>query len=343
VKGIEGTFEVLGAQTALSFFTTLDPDRIAHGYLFTGPAGVGKKTFGRRLGQSLLCETPKATLLGYCGACTGCTLFVAATHPDFVASEGTIRIGTEAGSALHDEELTARDLVRELSLRGYRSRFRVVLLGDVEFATHEAANALLKFFEEPPAGVVVVLTTAAPGSLLDTVRSRFVEIPFAPLPTADVEAALVRGGVDAAHARIAAAVSLGSITRARTVLDEDGSGLREASFEWFERAMRGEPADPSFLRLDDRSLSGAEKRGLVGELVELVRVALRDWAAASLAAGEATPLAADQRERIARIPARDPLATATLLGAVADVERVAASNVSAGLVVDYLRTVLTPR
>lgn len=343
MNGIEGRFEVLGARAPLAFFTTLDPSRLAHGYLFTGPAGVGKKTFARRIAQSLLCETPKATLLGYCGTCIGCKLFAASTHPDFVSSEGTVKIGTEAGSALHDEDLSSRDLVRELSLRGYRSRYRVVVLADVSFATHEAANALLKFFEEPPAGVVVILTTAAPGSLLPTIRSRFVEIAFGPLPLADVETALVSSGVDHVKARLAAAVSLGSITRARAVLDEDGAGVREASFAWFENAMRGEPADASFLRLDDRSLSGAEKRALVGELIELVRIAARDWAVAALTADGVPPLAGDQRARLARIPARDPVATAALLGAVADAERIANTNVSAGLVVDYLRAQLAPR
>jgi DNA polymerase-3 subunit delta' len=343
MKGIEGVFDVLGARAPLAFFATLDVARLAHGYLFTGPAGVGKKTFARRLAQSLLCETPKATLLGYCEHCTGCKLFAAGTHPDFVLSEGTIKIGTQAGSALHDEDLTARDLVRELSLHGYRSRYRVVLLGDVAFATHESANALLRFFEEPPSGVVVILTTSAPGSLLPTVRSRFVELAFSPLPVADVEAVLRKGGHSAEQARIAAGVSLGSVTRARAVLDEDGAGIRDASFAWFEAAMRGEPVDSSFLRLDDRSLSGAEKRAQVGELLELVRVGVRDWAASTLAGEGVALLAGDQQARFARIPARDPQATAALLAATADVERIAASNVSAGLVVDYLRVQLAPR
>ena len=342
MRGVEGRFEVVGASSALTFFGGLDATRLGHGYLFSGPAGVGKRTFARRLAQSLLCETPKSTLLGYDGTCIACKLVAAGTHPDFVVSDGTIKIGKESGSALHDEDLTARDLVRELSLHGYRSSYRVVLLGDVAFATHEAANALLKFFEEPPRGVIVLLTTDAPGSLLPTIRSRFVEIAFAPLTAAEVESVLTGDGIERERARAAAAVALGSITRARAVLDEEELGVRAASFAWFARAMRGEPAETGFLRLDDRSLSAADKRALVGELIELVRVAARDWAALNLAGDDAPLLAADQRGLIAALPARDPRAVAEVLAAIGETQRLATSNVSAGLVVDYLRMQLAP-
>lgn len=342
MTGITGRFDVVGARAPLAFFSTLDPLRLAHGYLFTGSVGVGKKTFARRLAQSLICETAKGTLLGYCDACPGCTLFRAGTHPDFVSAEGTIKIGKDGGSASHDAELSARDLVRELALHGYRSRYRVVLLGDVAFATHEAANALLKFFEEPPHGVVVILTTSAPGSLLATIRSRFVDIAFAPLPAADVERVLLSGGVAPERARLAAEAALGSIVRARAVLDESEAGVRDASFAWFVDAVAGRTPDSGFLNLDDRSLTGAQKREAVGELIELARVAARDWAALAIAGDDAPLLAADQRARIAALPARDPKALVALLAAIGETERLATSNVSAGLVVDYLRVVLAP-
>ncbi len=338
---IDGAFEVVGAQAPLAFFTTLAPARVAHGYLFTGPAGVGKKTFARRFAQSCLCELPKTTVLGYCGTCTACTLFAARTHPDFVEAEGTIKIGREAGAAA-PEEVTARDLVRELSLHGYRSRYRIVLLGDVAFATHEAANALLKFFEEPPAGVIVVLTTSAPGTLLPTVRSRFVEIAFGPLAAADVERVLIAEGLPVVTARLAAEASLGSITRARSIAGDGDDGIRTASFRWFAAAVLGETPSGSFLRLDDRGSSGAEKRALVIDLIEVVRVALRDWAALAIGAGDVPLLAADQRERLERLPRRDVTEIVRLLAAVAPVERMAHTNVSAGLVVEYLRMQLAP-
>ncbi len=338
---IDGVFDVVGARAPLAFFSQLD--RIGHAYLFSGPAGVGKKTFARRLAQSLLCETPKTALLGYCERCASCRLFLARTHPDFMQSDGAIKIGKEGGNALHDADFSARDLVRELSLHGYRSRYRIVLLGDVAFATHEAANALLKFFEEPPAGVVVLLTTDAPGSLLLTIRSRLVEIAFAPLSAADVERVLVADGVAVDKARLAAEVALGSITRARSVLDDDASGFREAAFAWFTQAANGMRPDGAFLGLDDKSLTGAQKREVVLDLIELVRMAVRDWAALALAGDRAPLLAADQRERFARLPTRDATALDALLASAAESERLARTNVSAGLVVDHLRMQLAPR
>jgi hypothetical protein len=343
VRGIEGCFDVIGARAPLRYFASLEPGALAHGYLFSGPPGVGKKTFARCVAQSLLCETPKTTLLGYCGHCAACRLFAAGTHPDFVATEGTIRIGKDAGAGLHAADLSARDIVRELSLHGYRSRYRIVLLGDAEFATHEAANALLKSFEEPPLGVVVFVTTSAPGSLLATIRSRLVEIAFPPLTVAEVTEVLRREGADSERARSAAEAALGSVARAREVLEGEGGGLRECAFAWFADAMRGATPDAGFLQLDDRSISAAEKRAQVGELVETVRVAARDWSAQQLGGPGVPLLAPDQRSRLRELPRRAPPDVVAVLAATAEAQRLAATNVSAGLVLDYLRMQLAPR
>ncbi len=339
---IEGNFDVVGARSALATFGRLDPANVGHGYLFTGPVGVGKKHFARQLAQSLLCERPKTGVLGYCSVCACCKAFVAGTNPDFVVSQGTIKIGKEGGSALHDEDLSARDLVRELALRGYSGNRRIVLLGDVAFATHEAANALLKFFEEPPTGVVVILTSSVSGNLLATIRSRFVEVPFAPLATNEVERVLIAGGIAEEQAHYAAEASLGSIVRAREVLEEGEESARGAAFDWFESTVRGDIGDTAFLHLDDKHLTGAEKREGVADLIELVRLGLRDWAAVTIAGTTATSMLPDRRDRIARLPKRDAHAIAALMGAVGDTSRLARSNVSPGLVVDYLKMQLAP-
>ncbi len=77
------------------------------------------------------------------------------------------------------------------------------------------ASALLKTLEEPPARAVLVLVTAAPGELLDTIRSRCQRVDLAALDLATLQAALERDGVDAARAALSARLAGGQMARAR--------------------------------------------------------------------------------------------------------------------------------
>src|SRR5438128_553226 len=58
--------------------------RLAHAYLFSGPAGVGKRLFAQELAKALLCENPgkSAGELEACDHCAACALVDANTHPD---------------------------------------------------------------------------------------------------------------------------------------------------------------------------------------------------------------------------------------------------------------------
>ena len=240
---IEGRFDVAGATGPRVLFEGLTAKTLAHGYLFAGPAGVGKKTFARALAQSLRCVTPKSTLLGYCGTCSGCTRVVAGVHPDLYLAEGQVKIGTAGeDNGFHaGEELTARDLVGQFTMHSYAGGRRVLILGDVDF-TIPAANALLKFFEEPPPEVLLILTTAATSRILPTIRSRLVEVTFAPLAAAEVAEILEREGVAPEAARAAALLAGGSTTRARGLLGGEGT-TREAVVTWFFAALEGEPVE----------------------------------------------------------------------------------------------------
>ena len=89
------------------------------------------------------------------------------------------------------------------------------------------ASALLKTLEEPPNRAVLVLVTAAPDELLDTVRSRCARIDLAALDEAGLGDTLVREGVDAARAPVVARLAGGQLARARMLAGRFGA-LRDA-------------------------------------------------------------------------------------------------------------------
>jgi DNA polymerase-3 subunit delta' len=328
---IDGVFDIVGAAVPRTFFEHLTAATLSHGYLFTGPQGVGKKTFARALARSLLCVTPKRTLLGWCAACSGCTRIDARTHPDFYFAEGQLKIGDRDGGGFHEtEETTARDLVRQLSMHSYAGGKRVFVLGDADF-TREAANALLKFFEEPPAGVLLIVTTNALGRVLPTIRSRLVEVTFPLLSEAEILLVLERHGLTGDDAARAASIANGSATRALAFLVEGEGATRDAVVEWFFAAARGGEADAS----------GWATRPTLEAGLETIKTLARDWIALGLG-GSVPLLARDQRARLEDLPAREPAAFARVLAAIGDAERVARTNVSPALVADLVRMALAP-
>jgi hypothetical protein len=304
---------------------------------------VGKKTFARRFAQSLLCDTPKATLLGYCNACRSCALFAAGTHPDYHEVTGPLAIRRTATT--RDDETTAVDIIATMALRPYLAGRRVSVLGDVAFKSEDAANALLKLLEEPSPDVLFVLTTDAPRALLDTVRSRMVEIAFDPLTREQVAGVLEREGVAAEEARAAAGAALGSVTRARALLEGGRSGLREGAIAWFCDAVQGRVPDQAFLRLEDRTINAGERRENLVEALEVVRTIARDWAALSVG-GEGVPLlAADVRPALDALPQRsqrEVVHALTAVGRALDLATGQVAVVRAALVLDDLRMALAP-
>ena len=81
----------------------------------------------------------------------------------------------------------ARLLLRRLSLTPVVGRRKVFIVGDAERlipqrGMEDAANALLKALEEPPADSVIVLTAADPEALLPTILSRVVRVRIARIP-----------------------------------------------------------------------------------------------------------------------------------------------------------------
>jgi len=278
---------------------------IHHAYLFGGPEGVGKRLTAVRLAQAVNCTGgpggPEAFRDDPCGACPACRKIDHAkgcVHPDVYLLEEE-RVMAKAGrweprgGRTPSKEIVVdqvRDLTdHRLALRRFEGRHRVVIVDPADAMNVQAQNALLKTLEEPPADTTLVLVSSSPDALLPTIRSRCLRVTFAPLPEAVVVERLVARKHEPGAARLAAALSGGSLGRALALDDEAVGARREA----LERAAGLGPDDAGAWVVFARD--HGEDREAAAELGQLLLVWWRDVlaaqaGAASLALGDLEPV-----------------------------------------------------
>ncbi|TGV29764.1 DNA polymerase III subunit delta', partial [Mesorhizobium sp. M00.F.Ca.ET.186.01.1.1] len=135
-------------------------NRLAHAYLLAGPKGAGKKQMALHLAKSLFCPEREADA---CGACLTCRRIEGGNHPD-------VLFITPDGASIKIDQIRA--LQKEMAMRAVESKHKVYIIEHVDKMTTQASNSLLKFLEEPPAGVLALLLTEHSHSILPTILSR---------------------------------------------------------------------------------------------------------------------------------------------------------------------------
>ncbi len=175
-------------------------NRMPHGFIFCGPAGVGKALTASALARYLLCEQPVQTkdgLADSCGACKQCVMADHGTHPDLSmfakpaeAAQFPINLVTRREGS--PESPTINESVQ---LKPMQAARRVTIIEDAESMTEAAANAFLKTFEEAPDGSFLILLVTSLDRLLPTIRSRGRLIRFRTLPVEFVAELLIDQGL----------------------------------------------------------------------------------------------------------------------------------------------------
>jgi DNA polymerase-3 subunit delta' len=131
-------------------------ERLAHAYLITGPTGCGKRELVARL-AGLLVKQDRETL----------------KHAD-------VHIAEPESKSRRIVIEQVRGLEKELQLRSMTGGQKVGIIFDADRLMEQAANAFLKTLEEPPRNSTLLLVSAHPDQLLETILSRCIEVPLRP-------------------------------------------------------------------------------------------------------------------------------------------------------------------
>lgn len=189
-------------------------NRLAHAYLFIGPAGIGKGATALSIAGLLNCETPSQDSRPHgCGRCPACLKIGAGSHPDVHVLQAPY------GETIKIDQV--RGLMDRIKLRPFMARKKIFIIHQIENLTPDGGNALLKTLEEPSANSVLFLTTSVVEKCLDTIRSRCHGVSF----RADSQSGLAQKlsrhyDVNSLDASFLAYVSEGCLGRAK--------GLKEA-------------------------------------------------------------------------------------------------------------------
>jgi len=211
------------ADAAAAMDDAIRTGRMHHAWLITGPEGIGKATLAYRFARRLLApagadpDAPDTPVF---------RRIAMGTHADVLTIE---RMWDDKRKRLRAEIVVddVRAVAGFLQLTPAEGGWRVVVVDGAEHLNRNAANALLKVLEEPPPRAILLLSCAAPGRLLPTIRSRCRQLRLQ-LLTPDQTAAVLESAlvdIPAAERAGLAALAAGSPGQAVALAGEGGVAI----------------------------------------------------------------------------------------------------------------------
>lgn len=316
---------------------SIQRQRVHHGQLFVGPAGVGKRSTALAFAKILNCtEHAVGDFEPACGKCPACRKFDnELQHPDLHVIE------PQGGVNKTIKIDQVRGIQKIATTRPYEGRWQIVILDDAHAMTDEAANALLKTLEEPPDTMRLILVTDQPQSLLTTIRSRCQTLRFGALDEQLVVRILDRTSEeppDRARLEVAARYGEGSVGRSSQFLESGLLDERAELLETLEELSRERTAN----LLEKAEAMGRDRTNL-GPRLEVLGVLLRDVLLWQVGIPAERMVNRDVIEQIATL---GRLFDADALLARIEMVRVARElitrNVNSTLIVENLYTELAP-
>lgn len=187
--------------------------RVPHAQLVLGHSGAGNLPVALAFASYLLCKNP--TPEDSCGTCDACKKMQSFTHPDlhfsfpfpstlgdtcvdlypqwrkalqtqpYLSYESWMRQLNAENKQGNIPILECRAIIRNLSMKAYESKYKILLLWLPEYLGKEG-NVLLKFLEEPPPDTLFLLVCSQPDKLLSTIVSRTQLVRVPPIDESDL-------------------------------------------------------------------------------------------------------------------------------------------------------------
>jgi DNA polymerase-3 subunit delta' len=231
------------------FATACDSQKIHHGWILSGPRGIGKSAFALRA-AAMLVDPENAYA----------SMITRGSHPDILSVKRLPKEALKEDDDIDDvtefkRSITVdqiRGLQQSLTTRPGLSNRRAIIIDAADDLERGGANALLKSLEEPPVGTFFFLISHASDRLLPTIRSRCQILRFEALSDADMANVLHRAVPEVSADEVQALIRLGNGTPGQA-LDFLGLDLKEI-----------EDAMTSMLRTGDRD--NALRNGLADRL-----------------------------------------------------------------------------
>ena len=175
--------KIIGHEDIISRLrNAIELNRVGHAYIIEGQEGSGRSTLAYCFAKALQCEGGESQS---CNSCKSCKQAESGNHPDI------IYVTHEKPNLITVGEIREQ-LVDSMQIKPYSSKYKVYIVKDAEKMNEEAQNALLKTIEEPPEYGVVIFITTNSEKLLQTIRSRCIDLVTKPIREKDIHAYLIK-------------------------------------------------------------------------------------------------------------------------------------------------------
>lgn len=169
--------EIIGQEHVVKTLSNaISSGGISHAYLFSGGRGTGKTTLARLLAKAVNCQNRKNNQFEPCNQCSSCREI----------NEGRALDLIEIDAASHRGIDEIRELREGIRFVPTKSKYKVFILDEAHQLSKDAANALLKTLEEPPAHAIFVLATTEIHKMIPTIISRCQRFDFRKLTLPEI-------------------------------------------------------------------------------------------------------------------------------------------------------------